>query len=72
MVVGVAGDMKPGAGINQRRVPALQHVGGVRKPASQSMQSISWTQKPLATMKHNPRKFIEIEIWNSESAYSFP
>lgn len=37
MIVGVASDMKPGAGIDQGRVPALQHVCGVRQPASQRM-----------------------------------
>lgn len=44
MVIGVTGDMEPGAGIDQSRVPALQNIGGVREPASQSMQSISWNQ----------------------------
>lgn len=47
MVIGVAGNVEPGAGIDQSWVPALQNIGGVREPASQSMQSISWkkTQK---------------------------
>lgn len=45
MIVGVTGNMEPSTGINQSRVPTLQHVVGVRKPASQIMQSISCTTK---------------------------
>lgn len=46
MVIGVAGNVEPGAGIDQSGVPALQNIGGVGEPASQSMQSISWKKNP--------------------------
>lgn len=50
MIVGITGDMEPSAGINQRWVPALQHICGVLKPASQGMQSISWKQTIVQKM----------------------
>lgn len=34
MIVGVAGNMEPSTGIDKSRVPALEDVVGVRKPAS--------------------------------------
>ena len=54
MIVGVTGNMEPSTGINQSWVPALQHVVGVRKPASQSMQSVPYKQnktKPTSIMQ---------------------
>jgi len=49
VIVGVAGNMKPSTSINEIWVPALKHVAGVRKPASQSMKSVSYkTRKKLA------------------------
>lgn len=44
VAVGITGDMEPGAGINQGRVPALQHICWIKEPASQSMQRVSWNQ----------------------------
>lgn len=42
MIVGIAGNMEPSAGIDKGGVPALQDMGGVRESASQSVQGISW------------------------------
>ena len=42
MVVGVTGNVEPGAGIDQRWIPALQNVVDIVESASQSMQSISF------------------------------
>lgn len=41
MIVGIAGNMEPSAGIDKSGVPALQDMGGVGESASQSVQSIS-------------------------------
>jgi len=49
VIVGVRGNKKPSTSINKIWVPALQHVVGVRKLASQSMQSVSYkTRKKLS------------------------
>lgn len=42
MVIGITGNMEPGAGIDQSWVPTLKNIGGINEPTSQSMQSISW------------------------------
>lgn len=42
MAVLVASDMEPGAGVDEGRVPALQHVSGIMEPRPQSMQSLSF------------------------------
>ena len=47
MVIGITGNMEPGAGIDQSWVPTLKYIGGINEPTSQSMQSISW--KPYQT-----------------------
>lgn len=41
VVLIVAGNVEPGAGVDQRRVPALQDVGRIIEPRSQRMKSFT-------------------------------
>jgi len=41
-MIGVASDMKPSTRIDNRRVPTLQCVVGIRKLFAESMKSVSY------------------------------
>ena len=43
-VLGVAGDMEPGAGVDEGGIPALQHVGGIRQPRPPCVQRFPCSQ----------------------------
>lgn len=42
MAIGVAGDVEPGAGIDEGGIPALKDVSGIGESASQGVESVSF------------------------------
>lgn len=40
-VVGVAGDVEPGAGVDERRVPALEHAAGVGEALAEGVEGVA-------------------------------
>ena len=71
MIAGITSDMEPGAGIDKSWVPTLQHIGWIRKPTPQGMQSISWNPNTNKQKSQNNKIRIQKSGNPNPSTFSY-